>query len=68
MGGRLWFIGDGFEPIYVHPTKQKAREKLERLVKKDPDGADDYEIYSVDMDDLEDHPEEMDLADQNGWL
>jgi len=67
MSRRLWFIGSGDEPISVFPSQRTARFELDALIRED-ESAERYEIYSVEVDDLEDHPQEMKLAEEEGLI
>lgn len=68
MGRRLWFISKRDEPKYVFPSLRSAQFELEALEREEEDGTARYRLYSVDIDDLEDHPDEMDLAEREGLL
>ncbi|HUX22591.1 MAG TPA: hypothetical protein VMW69_15245 [Spirochaetia bacterium] len=68
MGRKLWFIGNGERPINVFPSQRSARYELEALEREAPDDLLDYEIYGIDVDDLEDHPIEFRLAENEGLV
>jgi len=68
MGRRLWFIGKGDEPKYVFPSQRSARYELDALVREDEGRYARYQLYPVEIDDLEDHPAEMRLAEEEGLI
>lgn len=68
MGRKLWFIGDGDRPIDVFPSQRSARYELEALEREEVGTAVDYEIYGIEVDDLEDHPSELELAEEEGLI
>lgn len=68
MGRRLWFIGNGDEPVDVFPSHRAARYELEALEREEPAELADYEIYCIEIDDLEDHPEELEIAEREGLV
>jgi hypothetical protein len=63
MGRKLWFIGNGERPINVFPSQRSAHYEMEALEREAPDDLPNYEIYGIDVDDLEDHPIEFRLAE-----
>ena len=67
MGRRLWFIGSGGGPLSVFPSQRSAQYELDALIREDST-AEQYEIYPVEIDDLEDHPDEMTLAEEEGLI
>jgi len=68
MGRRLWFIGNGDRPVSVFPSRRAARYELEALEREHTGELVDYEIYPIEVDDLEDHPVELDVAEREGLV
>lgn len=68
MGRKLWFIGDGEEPVEVFPSQRAARYELEALEREELAEPVDYEIYGIEIDDLEDHPDELEVAEREGLV
>ena len=68
MGRKLWFIGNGERPIGAFPSQRAARYELEALEREELNAAEAYEIYGVEVDDLEDHPRELELAEEEGLV
>jgi len=68
MGRKLWFIGNGDRPINVFPSQRAAHYELEALERETTDGAANHEVYGVEIDDLEDHPIELRLAENEGLV
>ena len=68
MGRKLWFIGNGEEPVDAFPSRRAARFELEALEREDPAEIVDYEIYGIEIDDLEDHPDELEIAEREGLV
>ncbi len=68
MGRRLWFIGKGDEPKYVFPSQRSARYELDALLREEEAGPSRYRLYPVEIDDLEDRPAEMRLAEKEGLI
>lgn len=67
MGRRLWFIGKSDDPISVFPSQRSARYELDAMIRED-ERAERYDIYPVEVDDLEEHPAEMKLAEEEGLI
>lgn len=68
MGRRLWFIGDGEKPIDVFPSHRSALYELEAIEREEGEAPVEYEIYWLEIDDLEDHPTELALAEREGLV
>lgn len=68
MGRKLWFIGDGERPIEVFPSRRSARYEVEALEREGSTNPLEYEIYAIEIDDLEDYPTELDLAEEEGLV
>lgn len=66
MTTKLWFVTNGVQLIGVFKTKDEAEQKLSRY-SDDPD-FDYYSAYSLSYDELEDSPEEFDLAQDEGFI
>lgn len=66
MTEKLWFVSNGVYPIAVFFEKGSADEELGRF-RDDPD-FDYYSCYSVRIDDLDDYPDEFDLALNQGLV
>ena len=66
MSKRLWFLTDGVKLIDVF-LKENEVESAYRKYEDDPDFA-YYEYYGIDIDELEDYPEEYDLALAEGFI
>lgn len=68
MGTRLWFISDEKnKPVKVFPSRKSAELELEAILREDPE-AEDYKLYPVTLDDLEEYPAEFDLAEEEGYI
>ncbi len=66
MLGKLWFVHDGVNIIGVYTSSSEARLDYERF-RYDSD-FDYYKIYTIDLDDLEDNPDEYDYALEQGVI
>ena len=66
MQSQLWFVTDGVRALSVFESKKEAERDLDRY-QDDPD-YEYYECYSLDIDDLEDYPDEYELALEEGFL
>ncbi len=66
MQSQLWFVTDGVKVFSVFDSRKDAERELDRF-QDDPD-YEYYEIYNIDVDDLEDYPDEYDLALEEGFL
>lgn len=66
MRSQLWFVTDGVKVFSVFDNRKDAEHELDRY-QDDPDYK-YYEIYAIDVDDLEDYPDEFDLALEEGFL
>ncbi|MDC7126366.1 MAG: hypothetical protein PQJ46_12415 [Spirochaetales bacterium] len=66
MGKTLWFLTNGVSLVDVFTRKTDAESEYMKF-QDDPD-FDYYEYYSLDIDELEDYPEEYDLALEQGYL
>ncbi len=68
MARRLWFIGRGDEPKYVFPSQRSAQYELDALIREDEGSPARYRLYPIEVDDLEDHPAEMRLAEEEDLI
>ena len=66
MHDRLWFVTDGVSLVSVHTSEREAEREYEQH-QSDPD-FEYYDFYEIDMDELEDYPEEYDLALEQGLI
>ena len=66
MQSELWFLTDGARVLSVFENRQEAEHNMDRY-SDDPDYS-YYEVYSIEIDDLEDFPDEYDLALGEGFL
>jgi len=68
MGTRLWFIAeeDG-KPLKVFPSRRTAEYELEAMIREE-DVAEDFVIYPRYIDELEEHEDELDLAEEEGFV
>lgn len=66
MHSQLWFLTDGVRLVSVFLERQSAEDEL-RKYQDDPD-FNYYEYYAVDIDELEDYPDEYELALKEGLL
>ena len=66
MKNRLWFLTNGITPISVHKSETEAEEELH--IYREDDDFEFFKIYSLWFDDLEDYPDEYDLADEYGFI
>jgi len=62
----LWFLTDGVRILAVYSEEREAQQELEKY-EDDPDYQ-YYQIYELDIDELEDYPDEYDLAMNEGFL
>ncbi|HOV62619.1 MAG TPA: hypothetical protein PLG43_01895 [Spirochaetia bacterium] len=68
MGDRIWFICTKEGPIRAFPSKRGAFYEREALEREEEDETVSYHIYAREIDDLEDHPDELELAEEEGLL
>ena len=66
MGSKLWFVADGTSPLGCFDAKIDAEEFREQFC--DDEDYIFYELYSLLLDDLEDYPDEYDLAMEEGLV
>ena len=69
MSVRLWFIRKNSDPVAVYTSRRLAREELEEL-RNNEDESDEtiFKMYYIDFDDLADHPDELELAEDEGLV
>ncbi len=65
MAKKLWFITDGIEPIEVYDRREEAERQLTDLEREEEEV---YELYFIEVDELEDYPREMELAEEYGLI
>ena len=68
MGDRIWFIRDREGPIKAFPTKRGAVFECEALEREEEDETVSYRVYAREVDDLEDYPEELQIAEEEGLV
>lgn len=66
MSKRLWYLTDGVKLVDVFLRETEAESEYHKY-EDDPDFA-YYEYYALDIDELEDYPEECDLAMEQGFI
>lgn len=66
MSKKLWYVTDGVNLVDVFLRKNDAEEEYLKY-KEDPDFM-YYEFYGLDIDELEDYPQEYDLALDQGLI
>ncbi len=66
MARKLWFVTDGVSLVDVFIRKNDAEREYLKF-QDDPDFA-YYEYYGLDVDELEDYPQEYDLALEEGYI
>ena len=66
MASKLWFVTDGVSLVDVF-TREIEAEKEYLKFQDDPDFS-YYEYYGLAIDELEDYPEEYDLALEQGYI
>lgn len=66
MQGKLWFVTDGVSPVGVFTNGKEAERKFQ-LYQDDPDFG-YYDYYAIEISELEDYPEEYDLASAKGLV
>jgi len=65
MAKRLWFVKQEDVIVDVFPSKREAFLEYESFL-DDPDEW--YELYYIDIEDLEEYPEEMEFAENYGLV
>jgi len=66
MGSRLWFVTDGVGVLGCFAAEIAAEEYMEQFC--DDDDYNFYEYYSIRLNDLEDYPDEYELAAEEGLV
>lgn len=66
MKNRLWFVTDGIKVLSVFDDRKSAQIDKERY-QDDPDYI-YFDHYSIDLSELNDYPDEFDLAIQKGFV
>ncbi|WP_028975201.1 hypothetical protein [Spirochaeta cellobiosiphila] len=66
MSSEIWFIqNDNDEPLRAFMTKHEAEHELENLVSEEERH---FSLYSIEVDDIDDYPEEMAVATEEGLV
>lgn len=63
---KLWFLTDGIKPIDVYESEKDAHKDY--LKYEDDSDFQYYEYYELDVNELEDYPNEYDLALEEGYI
>ena len=66
MHSDLWFVTDGVRVISIFDNRKDAEREMGRY--EDDPNYQYYDYYSVDVDDLEDYPDEFEMALEQGYL
>ncbi len=66
MAAGLWFLTDGVKAISVFENRRAAEGELKKY--EDDQDYQYFSIYSVNVDDLEDYPDEFDMALDEGLI
>ena len=66
MGTKLWFVTDGTTALGCFDTKIDAEEFKDQF--GDDDDYNYYELYTILLDELEDYPDEYELAMEEGLV
>lgn len=66
MSSKLWFLTDGSNLLGVFDSRHEA-EREDQKYQDDPD-YEYFETYSLEIDDLEDYPDEYEIAQEFGYL
>ncbi len=66
MENSIWFVTDGVSALACFETREEALEYKEQF--SDDDDYFNYELYDINVDDLEDYPDEYDLAIEEGLI
>ena len=66
MGSKLWFVTNGAQLLAVFNNRENAEREMKKY-QDDPDYG-YYEYYDLNIDDLEDYPDEYDIALDEGYI
>jgi hypothetical protein len=66
MASKLWFVTDGVDALGCFDVKIDAEEFKDQFC--DDEDYNFYELYTILLDDLEDHPDEYELAMEEGLV
>ena len=66
MSSKLWFVTNGAQLIAVFNNRDKAEREMMKY-QDDPDFA-YYDFYGLTIDELDDYPEEYDIALDEGYV
>lgn len=63
---KLWFVNDGTNVLACFETKVEAEEYREQFSEEDDFYY--YEVYGILVEDIEDYPDEFELAENEGLV
>lgn len=66
MKEQLWYVTDGVRLIGVYESKKEAMADYREY--EDEDDFEYYDIYGIDVDEIEEYPNEYDLALDEGLI
>ncbi len=66
MSNKLWFVTNGVQVISVFDNRNMAESEMKKY-QDDPDYS-YYDFYNVDIDELEEYPDEYDIALEEGFI
>lgn len=66
MKNKLWFVTDGIRTVGVFNDQKEAESEMQKY-QDDPD-YDYYDHYGVLVDDLDDYPDEYEIAMKHGFI
>ena len=66
MKEKLWFVTNGITALSVHNAERDAEVEHKRF-QDDPD-YEYYDLYEIDVDNLDEYPDEYDLAFNAGFI
>ncbi len=66
MNNKLWFVTNGVQVVSVFDSRKSAESELNKY-QDDPD-FNYYDYYGLDIDELEEYPDEYDIALDEGFL
>jgi len=66
MANEIWFIqNEDEEPVRAFMSKAEAEHELENLAREEEG---DYFVYALDLEEIDDYPEEMAVATEEGLV
>ena len=66
MSSKLWFVTNGAQLVAVFNNRDSAEREMKKY-QDDPDFA-YYDFYDLTIDELDDYPEEYDIALDEGYV